>query len=91
MVWVIPIIVLFASAFVFLTVAYLMGVLIPPIYNEVVAADGVQAMGYDRGAEVAVRIGLKYVLPFLALTIIIWLVLLRLRRDEYKGQRYGRR
>ena len=85
------VIALFVGALMLPLFAYLGGQLIPPIYNIVVADPAVQALGYDTGAEVAVRIGLKYVLPFMGISIFVWFLFLRLRRDSFQGVQGGRR
>jgi len=84
------IIALFVGALMLPITAYLGGQIIPPLYEVVVADAAVQAMGYDRGAEVAVRIGLQYVIPFMGISLFVWFLFLRLRRDSFQGVQGGR-
>jgi len=91
MAWVFAVLTLVVSAFVFVVVAFLLGVLIPPIYEEVMASEAVTSLGYDQGVEVATRIGLRYILPIMIIVLIVWFTFLMLRRDDYKGQVQTRR
>jgi hypothetical protein len=81
------VIALFTGALILPITAYLGGQIIPPLYEVVVADSAVQAMGYDRGAEVAVRIGLQYVLPFMGISLFVWFLFLRLQLDSFQGVR----
>lgn len=85
--WIFAILTIVIAALIFLVVALMAGPIISPLYDVVVNDPAVQEMGYDVGAEVAMRIGLKYVLPLLALALVIWFLVLRLQADEYLGQR----
>lgn len=85
--WVFAIISIFIAAFILVMVALFAGKIIGPLYDVVIANDAVQQMGYDTGAEVATRIGLKYVLPLLALTLVVWFLVMRLMADQYQGTR----
>ena len=85
------VIALFVGALVLPLAAFLGGQVVPPLYDIVAADPAVQAMGYDRGAEVAVRIGLKFVLPFMGISLFVWFLFLRLRRDSFQGVQGGRR
>jgi len=91
MTWILPLIATVATAFILLVVAYLLGVIVPPLYEQVQASQAVADVGFDRGAEVAVRIGAQYILPLLALALVVWLLFLKLRRDDFKGQVTRRR
>jgi len=85
--WVFAIIALVASAVILLIVALLLGPVVGPLYEVVVNDPAVKEMGYDSGVEVAMRIGAKWVLPLLALSIVLWFLVLRLRADHYLGGR----
>jgi len=85
--WIIPILVLVIATLIFLVVALLAGQIIGPLYDVVVADAAVKRMGYDVGVEAATRIGLKYVLPLLALSLVVWFLVMRLATDTYMGNR----
>jgi hypothetical protein len=87
MAWVLPLIALMTGAVMLLIVVYMMGVLVPPIYDIVSQNNAVINLGFDSGVETAMRIGTQYVPAFLALSVILWFFLIRLRRDEFQGTR----
>lgn len=83
--WVLPILAVIVGALVLVIVALLLGPIVSPLYRIVVNDPAVQEVGYDRGAEVAMRIGGRYVLALLGLALVIWFIVLRLASDEYQG------
>jgi hypothetical protein len=83
--WVFAIIALLIAALVLVIVMMLIGPIVGPLYDVVVSDPEVQQVGYDVGAEVAMRIGGKYVLPLSALSLIVWFLVMRLRSDQYQG------
>jgi len=85
--WVFAIIAIAISALILVVVMMLIGPVIGPLYDVVVNDPAVQEMGYDVGAEVAMRIGAKFVLPLLALSLVIWFLVMRLASDQYQGVR----
>lgn len=88
--WVFAILFMMVGVLVLVVVALLLGPIITPIYEVVVNDSAVQAMGYDTGAETAMRIGSKWVLPLLALVVVVWFLVLRLRTDQFQGARRRR-
>lgn len=87
MAWVLPLVALVVGAVMLLVVVFMMGVIVPPIYEIVSQNDAVISLGFDAGIETAMRIGTQYVPAFLALSAILWFFLVRLRRDQYQGSR----
>jgi len=85
--WVFAIIAIAISALILVVVMMLIGPVVGPLYDVVVNDPAVQEMGYDVGAEVAMRIGAKFVLPLLALSLAIWFLVMRLASDQYLGVR----
>lgn len=85
--WVFAILVLFVGVLVLVMVQMMLGPLLGPLYNVVINDPAVQEMGYDTGATVAMRIGAKWVLPLLGLTVVIWIIVIRLRADQFQGSR----
>lgn len=83
--WVFAIIAILISALILTVVALLIGPIVGPLYEIVVNDPAVQAMGYDTGAEVAMRIGAKWVPGLLALSLVIWFLVMRLASDSYLG------
>lgn len=83
--WVFAILAISIGAMILIVVAMLAGPLIAPLYEIVVNDPAVIEMGYDVGATVAVRIGLKFVLPLLALTLAVWFLVMRLMDDTWDG------
>lgn len=83
--WVFAIIAIAISALILVVVMLLIGPVVGPLYDVVVNDPAVQEMGYDVGAEVAMRIGAKFVLPLLALSLVIWFLVMRLASDQYQG------
>ena len=83
--WVLAILAIVIAALILLVVALLIGPIVGPLYDIVVNDPAVQAVGYDVGAEVAMRIGAKYVPGLLALSMVIWFLVMRLARDAYLG------
>ena len=85
--WVLAILALSVAALILVIVTLLIGPLVGPIYEVVVNDPAVQKMGYDVGATVAMRIGAKYVPALLALSLVVWFLVLRLMSDSYQGVR----
>jgi len=85
--WVIPIIAIAIAALILVIIAMLIGPVVGPLYEIVVNDPAVQAMGFDTGAEVAMRIGAKWVPALLALSLVIWFLVMRLASDQYLGTR----
>jgi ABC-type uncharacterized transport system YnjBCD permease subunit len=83
--WVFAIIAIAISALILVIVMLLIGPVVGPLYDVVVNDPAVQEMGYDVGAEVAMRIGAQFVLPLLALSLVIWFLVMRLASDQYQG------
>jgi ABC-type uncharacterized transport system YnjBCD permease subunit len=79
--WVFAILALIVGALVLVIVAMLIGPIVGPLYEIVVNDPAVQEVGFDVGAEVAMRIGAKYVLPLIGLSLVIWFLVLRLASD----------
>lgn len=88
--WVFAILALVVGVLFIVVVAMLMGPLVGTIYDIVISDPEVQAMGFDVGVEVAMRIG-GLILPLLGLSAAIWFFVLRLQRDQYLGQTRSRR
>lgn len=89
MTWILPIIASITILFVVIMVTYLMGLIIPPLYDVVQSSNAVADVGFDTGAEAAVRLGTKYIPMLLLLALIFWLLFLKLRRDAFLGQTPG--
>lgn len=83
--WVFAILALLIAALVLVIVAMLIGPIVGPLYEIVVNDPAVQQVGFDTGAEVSMRIGGKFVLPLLALSLVIWFLVMRLVSDQYQG------
>lgn len=83
--WVFAILALIVGALVLVIVAMLIGPIVGPLYEIVVNDPAVQQVGFDTGAEVAMRIGGKFVLPLIALSLVIWFLVMRLAADQYQG------
>jgi hypothetical protein len=83
--WVLGILALLVGALVLVIIMLLLGPLVGPRYEIVVNDPAVQKMGYDVGAEVAMRIGAKYVPPLIGLSLVIWFLVMRLASDSYSG------
>ena len=85
--WVFAILALAIAALIMVIVMLLIGPVVGPLYEVVMADPAVQEMGYDVGAEVAMRIGAKFVPIFLLLSLGIWLLVMRLSSDQFQGVR----
>jgi hypothetical protein len=85
--WIFAILAIAVAALILLIVALLAGPLIAPLYEVVVNDPAVQRVGFDVGVEVSARIGLKFVLPLLALSLVLWFLVMRLIDDAYMGVR----
>jgi uncharacterized membrane protein (GlpM family) len=87
MAWILGVLALVIGALVLIVTTYMAGHLIPPIYDIVIQNDAVKAQGFDTGVETAAQMGLMFVPPLLAFSIVVWFLVLRLRRDTFAGQR----
>lgn len=58
--------------FTLLLFAWVLGLVVPPIYEQVAGRTAVQALGYDSGLTLAKEIGLIMVPTGLGLSLIIW-------------------
>jgi len=85
--WILAILAIAIAALILLIVALLAGPLIAPLYEVVVNDPAVQRVGFDVGVEVSARIGLQFVLPLLALSLVLWFLVMRLIDDAYMGVR----
>jgi len=84
--WVLAILAVVVGILILVVVALMMGPLVGPLYDVVIANDAVQAMGFDQGVETAMLIGGSLVLPLLGLSAVIWFLVMRLRQDAFLGQ-----
>jgi len=83
--WVFAILAIAVGLLVMVIVMLLLGPVVGPLYEIVVNDPAVNQVGFDVGAEVAMRIGAKFVPPLLLLTLGVWFVVMRLASDQYQG------
>ena len=75
-------VILVALLFMLVLFAWIGGTIIDPFIEVVLQNEAAQAAGYDRGLEIAFRIGLALVLPLLGLAALIYVHAAQLQTDH---------
>jgi hypothetical protein len=72
---------LVVALFILLMVVWILGMVGPPIYEQVMGREAVQALGMDTGLDLAMQLGLVVVPVGLGLSVIIWYHVFGLKQD----------
>lgn len=72
---------LVVGLFMLMIVGWIISLIVPPIFDIVLANSAVQSTGFDQGLDLALTIGLAFIIPMLAVVGIIWLHASPLQND----------
>lgn len=72
---------LVVGLFTLVLFAWVIGVLIPPLYGQITGRSAVQAVGMDAGLNLARELAIAMVLVGLGLALIIWYHVAELEED----------
>ncbi|MCU4926922.1 hypothetical protein OB905_13185 [Halobacteria archaeon AArc-dxtr1] len=75
------VIVVIVGLFTLVLMGLMVGLVVDPLFEEVIANDAVESMGMDQSLRVAMMIGMGMVLPLLGVAALIWLHTSGLKHD----------